>query len=117
MNNKDAAPVASGALETIEGYYLKCFNEIDIAHKFKIHKFFFFFFTTYTSLVVAHCSQMLTGIATAGTRMVQKVEPNPVVLNRRFGERSCEHHLLFFSSISPTSLFRSLLYRLSLRLF
>lgn len=44
MNNKDAAPVASGALETIEGYYLKCFNEIDIAHKFKIHKFFFFFF-------------------------------------------------------------------------
>lgn len=44
MNNKDAAPVASGALETIEGYYLKCFNEIDIAHKFKIHKVFFFFF-------------------------------------------------------------------------
>lgn len=44
MNNKDAAPVASGALETIEGYYLKCFNEIDIAHKFKIHKFFFCFF-------------------------------------------------------------------------
>lgn len=59
---------------------------------------------------------MLTGIATAGTRVVQKVEPNPVVLKSCFGERWREHHLLFFSSISPTSLFRSLLYRLSRRL-